>query len=197
MIDLAGRNPKFCRPVLIESKASRAMLSSQMSSPCGARERHAKGLQGVVAKRFRLLASDRKGVRDAPRSAPICPTGRGHVDSRTVADSRIPARKQGNQSFVLAQSDARQAPNAAVGRSTYAKARARYRGVMRPRIVFKGIEKPGQFREQLLVPVLKLAAQMKRRRQELAILIEIDASENRLNASLEGGEVLAIQFGAT
>ena len=56
--------------------------------------------------------------------------------------------------------------------------------------MFKGIEKPGQFGEQPLVRVLKGAAPMKRSRQELAFAIEIDASENNLSASLEGGEVL-------
>ena len=39
---------------------------------------------------------------------------------------------------------------------------------MRPGIVLKGVEQPGQFGELTLVPVLKLAAAMKRLRQEFA-----------------------------
>jgi hypothetical protein len=61
---------------------------------------------------------------------------------------------------------------------------------MRPRIVFNGVEQPGQFGEQSLVCVLKLTSPMKRLRQEFAFAVEIDAPENRLSASLEGGEVL-------
>src|ERR1700674_4998682 len=109
------------------------------------------------------------------------------MDSRTISNPRILARKQGNQRFVLAQGDARHPPNAAIGRATYAKARTRYRGVMRPRVVFKGVEPPEQFGEQPLIRILKLAAPMKGVGQELAFPIEIDASENRLSASLEGG----------
>ena len=56
--------------------------------------------------------------------------------------------------------------------------------------MLKGVEQPGQFGEQSLVRVLKLAAPMKRLGQELAFAVEIDASENRLSASLEGGQVL-------
>jgi hypothetical protein len=56
-------------------------------------------------------------------------------------------------------------------------------GVMRPWIVCKRVERPGQFREQALVPVLTFAATMKRVGQELAFAVEIDASENRLSAS--------------
>jgi hypothetical protein len=59
-------------------------------------------------------------------------------------------------------------------------------GVMRPWIVFKRVERPGQFREQARVPVLTLAATMKRVGQELAVAVEIDASEKRLSASENG-----------
>jgi hypothetical protein len=55
--------------------------------------------------------------------------------------------------------------------------------------VFKGVEQPRQFGEQGLVRVLKRAAPMKRVGQELAFAVEIDRSENRVGASLEGGEV--------
>jgi hypothetical protein len=78
-------------------------------------------------------------------------TRRDDLDIRTIANSRILQRKQGNQRFVLAQSDARKAPDAAIGRAGYAKARARDCGVMRPRIVFKRVEPPGQFDEQSLI----------------------------------------------
>jgi hypothetical protein len=61
---------------------------------------------------------------------------------------------------------------------------------MRPRIVLKWVEQPAQFGEQFLIRVLKLTAPMYRLGQECAFLIESDASENRLSAGLEGGEVL-------
>ena len=135
IIDLSGRDPKLCRPVLIESKASRAMPSSHTSSPCGARERHAKGLQGLVTECVRLSASDGKGVRDAARRAPMRSTRRDHVGGRAMANSRIVAGKQGDQRFVLAHGDARQTANAAIGCASDAKACARDCRVVGPRIV--------------------------------------------------------------
>jgi hypothetical protein len=58
-----------------------------------------------------------------------------------------------------------------------------------PRIVLKGIEQPGQFGEHSLIRVLERTAPMKRLGQIGAFFVEIDASENRLSAIGEGGEV--------
>ena len=57
--------------------------------------------------------------------------------------------------------------------------------------MFERVEQPGQFGEQSLVRVLELTAPMKRVWQKLTFVVEIDTSENRLSASLEGGEVLS------
>lgn len=153
--------------------------------------------QGVVAKRLRLPASGGKSVSDTPGRAARCSTRRDHVGGRAIANSCILTRKQTNQRLVLAQGDARQTPNAAIGRAGYAKARARDRGVVGPRIVLERVKQPREFGEQSFVSVLKLAAPMKRVGQEVAFAIEIDASENRLGASLKGGEILGDPFGAT
>ena len=59
-------------------------------------------------------------------------------------------------------------------------------GVMTPWIVFKRVERPGQFREQALVPVLTLTATMKRVGQEFAVATKRDTSENCLSASENG-----------
>jgi hypothetical protein len=106
-----------------------------------------------------------------------------------MANFRILTRKQGNQRFILAQGHARKPPDAAIGRAGKAKARARDRGVMRPRIVFKRVKQPRQFGEQSLIRVLKLTTPMKRIGQELAFAVEIDTSQNRVSATLECGEV--------
>ena len=58
-----------------------------------------------------------------------------------------------------------------------------------PRIVLERIEQPGQFGEQPLVYVLERSPSMKRLGELIAFFIEIDASENRLGASREGGKV--------
>ena len=108
----------------------------------------------------------------------------------TIADPGILARKQGNQRFVLPEGHAGKSPDAAIGRASYSKARAGDRGVVGPRIVLKGVKQPRQFGEQSLIRVLKLAALMKGCGQKLAFFVEIDASENRLSAGLECGQVL-------
>ena len=71
VVDVSGRDFKFGRPVLIESKASRAVQAPQAPAPRSARERRAERLQGVVAKSLGLPASDCKGVSDAARRAPL------------------------------------------------------------------------------------------------------------------------------
>jgi hypothetical protein len=106
-----------------------------------------------------------------------------------MANFRILTQKQGNQRFILAQGHARKPPDAAIGRAGNAKARARDRGMMGPRIVFKRVKQPRQFGEQSLIRVLKLTTPMKRIGQKLAFTVEIDTSENRVSASLECGEV--------
>ena len=111
------------------------------------------------------------------------------MDSRTIADSRILARKQGDQRLILAQGHTGQAPDPAIGVTGYSEGRAGDRGVMRPRIVLKGVEQPRQFGEQALIGVLEGAAPMKRVGQELAVAIKRDTSENRLSAGIERREV--------
>ena len=101
-------------------------------------------------------------LRRLPARAPSSDADVDHVDGRTISDSRILPRKQGNQRLVLAQRDARKTPGAAIGCAGYAKACARDCGVVRPRIVLKGVEQPGQFGEQSLVRVLKLSTPMQR-----------------------------------
>ena len=61
---------------------------------------------------------------------------------------------------------------------------------MRPRIVLKGVEQPGQFGKQSLVGVLKPSAPMKRRRQVFPFAVQTDAPENRVTAGLDGRQVL-------
>ena len=189
IVHLSGRNPKFGRPVLIECNVSRAMPSSQTSSPSSASERRAKGLQGVVTECVRLSASDREGVRDAARRAPVRSTRRDHVGSRAMANSRIVVVKQRDQSLVLAQRHPGQPPHATIGRARDAKTCARDCRVVGPRIVLERIEQPGQFIEQSLVGVLQLTPPVEGLGERSAFFIEIDASENGLSAGREGGEV--------
>ena len=79
-----------------------------------------------------------------------------------MANSRIVAGEQGDQRFVLAQGDARQTPDAAIGCARDAEACARDRSVVWPRIVVTWIEQPGQFGEQSLIGILERATPMKR-----------------------------------
>jgi hypothetical protein len=189
VIDAVRWDLKFDRPFLIESKASTSIQPPQTPAPRRARERCPERLQGLVAEGVRGRAPDHEGVRDAARRPPVRPAGRDHLDSRTIPNSRIPARKLSDQRLILAEGDTGQAPDPAIGVTGYSEARARDRGMMRPRIVFKRIEQPGQFAEQPLVRVLKGATPMKRPGQERAFVIESDASEDRLSASLERSKV--------
>jgi hypothetical protein len=83
------------------------------------------------------------------------------MGGRAVANSRIVAGKQGDQRFVLAQWDARKAPDAAIGCPGDAKTCAGDCRVMRPRIVLERIEQPRQFGKQSLVRILQLATPIK------------------------------------
>jgi hypothetical protein len=78
-----------------------------------------------------------------------------------VANSRIVAGKQGDQRFVLAQWDARKAPDAAIGCAADAKTCAGDCRVVLPRIVLERIEQPRQFGKQSVVRILQLATPMK------------------------------------
>jgi hypothetical protein len=99
-----------------------------------------KWLQEVVAKSVGLPAPDEQGVCNAAGRAALRPARRGYTDGRAIANPGVLARKQGNESLVLAQRDSRQAADASVGGTGYPKARTRDRGVMWPRVVLKGIE---------------------------------------------------------
>jgi hypothetical protein len=83
------------------------------------------------------------------------------MGGRAVANSRIVAREQGDQRFVLAQWDARKAPDAAIGCAGDAKTCAGDCRVVRPRIVLERIEQPRQFGKQSLIRILQLATPMK------------------------------------
>ena len=60
---------------------------------------------------------------------------------------------------------------------------------MRPRIVFKGIDQGRQFGKQFLIRVFERAALMKSVGQELAFLVELDASEDGVRPGLKCAEV--------
>ena len=89
------------------------------------------------------------------------------------------------QGLILAQGHTGQAPDPAISVTGYSEGRAGDRGVMRPRIVLKGVEQPRQFGEQALIRVLEGAAPMKRVGQELAVAIKLDTFQDRLGAGLE------------
>jgi hypothetical protein len=81
IVHLSGRNPKFGRPVLIESKTCRAMQSSQTSSPRPslqdpiepdlpwAADPHKAKMQGIVVDAIRFLAKPGRQKRSISRRA--------------------------------------------------------------------------------------------------------------------------------
>jgi hypothetical protein len=102
ILDLSRQDLELRRPVLLEREASRAMPSSQRSSPCGACKRRTERLQVIIAECVRLSASDRESVRDTARRAPVRSTRRDHMGSRAMANANVVAQEQANQRPVLA-----------------------------------------------------------------------------------------------